>query len=125
MIEDGRGKETNPRKKRIACSQLSARGEHASAQIAELRECGFHLRNLGPRLPERMRKVNLPPYWLYITPSEQLGDIDKDEIANASFHHRCTLQSIPSYPQTLRGRADQRVATRWTRLAARLSKRPE
>lgn len=48
-------------------------------------QAGFHLREGDPRLPERIRIVDLPPYSPELNPCEQLWDIVKDETCNQVF----------------------------------------
>lgn len=48
-------------------------------------QAGFHLRDGDPRLPERVRIVDLPPYSPELNPCEQLWDQVKDEIGNRVF----------------------------------------
>ena len=48
-------------------------------------QAGFHLRDGDPRLPPRVRIVNLPPYSPELNPCEQLWDIVKDETCNRVF----------------------------------------
>ena len=45
-------------------------------------QTGFHLRDGDPRLPARVRIIDLPPYTPELNPCEQLWDIVKDDIAN-------------------------------------------
>ena len=45
-------------------------------------QAGFHLRDGDPRLPARVRIIDLPPYSPELNPCEQLWDIVKDDIAN-------------------------------------------
>lgn len=45
-------------------------------------QAGFHLRDGDPRLPLRVRIIDLPPYTPELNPCEQLWDIIKDELAN-------------------------------------------
>lgn len=45
-------------------------------------QAGFHLRDGDPRLPERVRLVDLPPYCPELNPCEQLWDVVKDETGN-------------------------------------------
>jgi transposase len=45
-------------------------------------QAGFHLRDGDPRLPERVRIIDLPPYSPELNPCEQLWDLIKDEIGN-------------------------------------------
>jgi transposase len=48
-------------------------------------QAGFHLRDGDPRLPARVRIIDLPPYWPELNPCEQLWDMIKDEIGNRVF----------------------------------------
>lgn len=45
-------------------------------------QAGFHLRDGDPRLPPRVRIIDLPPYSPELNPCEQLWDILKDDIGN-------------------------------------------
>jgi len=45
-------------------------------------QAGFHLREGDPRLPERVRIIDLPPYSPELNPCEQLWDIVKDDTCN-------------------------------------------
>jgi len=45
-------------------------------------QAGFHLREGDPRLPERVRVIDLPPYSPELNPCEQLWDILKDDTCN-------------------------------------------
>lgn len=45
-------------------------------------QAGFHLRDGDPRLPERVRIIDLPPYNPELNPCEQLWDIVKDDLGN-------------------------------------------
>lgn len=45
----------------------------------------FHLRGGDRRLPERVRTIDLPPYYPELSPCEQLWDMIKDEIGNKIF----------------------------------------
>ncbi len=45
-------------------------------------QAGFHLRDGDPRLPARVRIIDLPPYTPELNPCEQLWDIIKDDLAN-------------------------------------------
>lgn len=45
-------------------------------------QSGFHLRDGDPRLPERVRIIDLPAYSPELNPCEQLWDLIKDEIGN-------------------------------------------
>ena len=48
-------------------------------------QAGFHLRDGDPRLPARVRIIDLPPYCPELNPCEQLWDMIKDEIGNRVF----------------------------------------
>ena len=48
-------------------------------------QAGFHLREGDPRLPGRVRIVDLPPCSPELNPCEQMWDIVKDEICNQVF----------------------------------------
>jgi transposase len=48
-------------------------------------QAGFHLRDGDPRLPARVRIIDLPPYSPELNPCEQLWDIVKDDIGNRVF----------------------------------------
>lgn len=48
-------------------------------------QAGFHLRDGDPRLPKRVRIVDLPPYSPELNPCEQMWDIVKDETCNQVF----------------------------------------
>ena len=45
-------------------------------------QAGFHLRDGDPRLPARVRIIDLPPYTPELNPCEQLWDIIKEDLAN-------------------------------------------
>lgn len=65
-------------------------------------QAGFHLRDGDPRLPARVRIIDLPPYSPELNPCEQLWDIIKDEIANRVFAtiedlRRATLPALQRY----------------------------
>ena len=45
-------------------------------------QAGFHLRDGDPRLPQRVRVIDLPPYSPELNPCEQLWDIIKDDTCN-------------------------------------------
>ena len=45
-------------------------------------QAGFHLRAGDPRLPERVRVIDLPPYSPELNPCEQLWDLLKDDTCN-------------------------------------------
>ena len=55
-------------------------------------QAGFHLRDGDPRLPERVRIIDLPPYSPELNPCEQLWDIVKDSIGNRVFETIETLR---------------------------------
>jgi transposase len=48
-------------------------------------QAGFHLRDKDPRLPERVRIIDLPPYNPELNPCEQMWDMIKDRIGNRIF----------------------------------------
>jgi putative transposase len=48
-------------------------------------QAGFHLREGDPRLPERVRIVDLPPYSPELNPCEQMWDVVKDDTCNQVF----------------------------------------
>ncbi len=48
-------------------------------------QAGFHLRDGDPRLPPRVRLLDLPAYSPELNPCEQLWDLIKDEIGNRVF----------------------------------------
>ncbi|MDB6135123.1 MAG: family transposase [Verrucomicrobiales bacterium] len=48
-------------------------------------QAGFHLRDGNPRLPDRVRILNLPPYTPELNPYGQLGDVMRDSIGNKVF----------------------------------------
>ena len=48
-------------------------------------QAGFHLRDGDPRLPARVRIIDLPPYSPELNPCEQLWDMIKDELGNRVF----------------------------------------
>ena len=50
--------------------------------VAVRDQAGFHLRDGDPRLPLRVRLIDLPPYSPELNPCEQLWDIVKDATAN-------------------------------------------
>lgn len=45
-------------------------------------QAGFHLRDGDPRVPARVRLIDLPPYSPELNPCEWLWDVVKDEICN-------------------------------------------
>lgn len=55
-------------------------------------QAGFHLRDGDPRLPERIRIIDLPPYSPELNPCEQLWDMVKDSIGNQVFETIKTLR---------------------------------
>lgn len=65
-------------------------------------QAGFHLRDGDPRMPARVRIVDLPPYSPELNPCEQLWDIVKDEIGNRVFDtinqlRRAVLPALERY----------------------------
>jgi transposase len=48
-------------------------------------QAGFHLRDGDPRLPARVRIIDLPPYSPELNPCEQFWDMVKDEVGNRVF----------------------------------------
>ncbi len=61
-------------------------------------QAGFHLRDGDPRLPERVRLIDLPPYSPELNPCEQLWDIVKDDTCNqihATIHALREAMSAP------------------------------
>jgi len=48
-------------------------------------QAGFHLRDGDPRLPPRVRIVDLPPYSPELNPCEQMWDVVKDDTCNKVF----------------------------------------
>jgi len=54
-------------------------------------QAGFHLRDGDPRLPERVRLIDLPPYSPELNPCEQLWDIIKDETCN---HIHASIEAL-------------------------------
>lgn len=55
-------------------------------------QAGFHLRDGDPRLPERVRIVDLPPYSPELNPCEQMWDIVKDDTCNQVFPNVAALR---------------------------------
>jgi transposase len=55
-------------------------------------QAGFHLREGDPRLPERVRIIDLPPYSPELNPCEQMWDIVKDDICNQVFANVAALR---------------------------------
>ncbi len=45
-------------------------------------QAGFHLREGDPRLPPRVRIIDLPPYSPELNPCEQMWDLIKDDTCN-------------------------------------------
>lgn len=62
-----------------------AASDPAAIHVLVRDQAGFHLREGDPRLPERIRIVDLPPYSPELNPCEQLWDIVKDETCNQVF----------------------------------------
>ena len=60
---------------------LAASDGHATHVVLR-DQAGFHLRDGDPRLPARVRLIDLPPYSPELNPCEQLWDILKDDLAN-------------------------------------------
>ena len=59
-----------------------AASDPAAIHVLLRDQAGFHLRDGDPRLPERVRIIDLPPYSPELNPCEQLWDILKDDLAN-------------------------------------------
>ena len=55
-------------------------------------QAGFHLRDGDPRLPGRVRIVDLPPYSPELNPCEQMWDIVKDDTCNQVFDSVAALR---------------------------------
>lgn len=55
-------------------------------------QAGFHLRDSDPRLPDRVRLVDLPPYSPELNPCEQMWDIVKDDTCNQVFANVTALR---------------------------------
>jgi transposase len=68
-----------------------AASDPAAVHVVVRDQAGFHLRDGDPRLPERVRIMDLPPYSPELNPCEQMWDIVKDDTANRV--HR-TLQDL-------------------------------
>lgn len=62
-----------------------ATSDPQAVQVVIRDQAGFHLRDGDPRLPERVRIIDLPPYSPELNPCEQLWDIIKDAIGNRVF----------------------------------------
>jgi transposase len=65
-------------------------------------QAGFHLRDGDPRLPQRVRIIDLPAYCPELNPCEQLWDIVKDAIGNKVFStieelRQATLPTLRRY----------------------------
>jgi hypothetical protein len=60
---------------------LAASDPHA-IHVLVRDQAGFHLRDGDPRLPARVRLIDLPPYSPELNPCEQLWDIIKDDTCN-------------------------------------------
>jgi transposase len=56
-------------------------------------QAGFHLRDGDPRLPERVRIVDLPPYSPELNPCEQMWDVVKDDTSNQVFENVGALRA--------------------------------
>lgn len=56
-------------------------------------QAGFHLRDGDPRLPARVRIIDLPPYTPELNPCEQLWDILKDDLANRLYRSVAQLRT--------------------------------
>ena len=59
-----------------------AASDPQALQVLVRDQAGFHLRDGDPRLPERVRLIDLPPYSPQLNPCEQLWDIIKDDTSN-------------------------------------------
>lgn len=59
-----------------------AASDPAALHVLVRDQAGFHLRDGDPRLPQRVRIVDLPPYCPELNPCEQLWDVVKDETCN-------------------------------------------
>jgi transposase len=55
-------------------------------------QAGFHLRDGDPRLPERVRIIELPPYSPELNPCEQMWDVIKDDTCNRVYDTVETLR---------------------------------
>jgi transposase len=71
-------------------------GELAASDLAAVHvvvrdQAGFHLRDGDPRLPERVRIIDLPPYSPELNPCEQMWDIVKDDTCNRVYR---TLEDL-------------------------------
>ena len=73
----------------LACDRLYlenlAATDPEAVHVVIRDQAGFHLRDRDPRLPERVRIVNLPAYNPELNPCEQLWDMIKDGIGNRVF----------------------------------------
>jgi transposase len=56
-------------------------------------QAGFHLRDGDPRLPARVRLIDLPAYSPELNPCEQLWDILKDDLANRVYRSVANLRT--------------------------------
>lgn len=59
-----------------------AAGDPEAIHVLVRDQAGFHLREGDPRLPPRVRLIDLPPYSPELNPCEQLWDIIKDDTCN-------------------------------------------
>lgn len=74
----------------------------AAVHVVIRDQAGFHLRDGDPRLPARVRIIDLPPYNPELNPCEQLWDVIKDEIGNRVFDsveqlREATLPALKRY----------------------------
>ena len=69
-----------------------AAGDPEAIHVLVRDKAGFHLREGDPRLPERVRIVDLPPYSPELNPCEQMWDIVKDETCNQVFPNVAALR---------------------------------
>ena len=75
-----------------------AAGDPAAVHVVVRDQAGFHLRDGDPRLPPRVRIVDLPPYSPELNPCEQLWDIVKEETCNRVFPTVRALRKQMSHP---------------------------
>ena len=59
-----------------------AAGDAQAVHVIIRDQAGFHLRDGDPRLPARVRIIDLPPSTPELHPCEQLWDLVKDDLAN-------------------------------------------
>ena len=62
-----------------------AAGDPEAIHVLVRDQAGFHLREGDPRLPARVRIIDLPAYSPELNPCEQMWDIVKDETCNRVF----------------------------------------